>query len=536
MKTAPVAQALAVAAMIIHLAGCSALPPGADFPKRASRAYVDSARDRLEVRSAEGAPQDPGDSAFRMLALGEDGFAVRVQLVRAAKHSLDLQYFIFRADSTGSLLTESLLAAADHGVKVRILVDDGSTVAGDEQIEDLAAHPNIEVRVFNPFRYRGHLRLLRALDFAIERGRVDYRMHNKLFVADNSMALVGGRNVGDEYFQVSPDEQFADDDVFVSGPVVPRLSATFDDYWNSALAIPAQALAAGDAARARARLERRRSRLKALWQDDVAAGIDYVERADGGEPLNSILAGRPPLVWSRGVVICDSPDKKAVLTERKRGRLLYPPVAAALARVHSEFLMITPYLIPTPEELALLRSLLERNVRVRILTNSLDSTNELSAHSGYMRYRRQLLSEGVELYELRRALSPTSRGTGQVRTRTTYGNYGLHAKLLIFDRSSLYAGSMNFDERSRLLNTEVGVIVDSPALAAETAARFEAMTQPQSAYSVTLRPVTAKERAVMVWRTLEDGKPVEYTREPSRSVRRRIEATLLSLLPMGREL
>ena len=359
-------------------------------------------------------------------------------------------------------------------------------------------------------------------------------MHNKLFVADNAVALVGGRNVGDEYFQVSPEGQFADDDVFVGGPLVQQLSATFDDYWNSSLAVPAQALAGGKAARAR--LERRRASLNAFWLGAFESGADYVKRADGGEPLSSMLSGEPPLVWSAGKVVCDSPDKRAVLTERKRGRLLYPPVASALSGVQSEFLMITPYLIPTPDELALLRGMRERNVRVRILTNSLDSTNELSAQSGYMRYRRQLLQEGVELYEVRRMLGPNSRGTGQSRALSRYGHYGLHGKLLIFDRRSLYAGSMNFDERSRRLNTEVGVIVESPALAAESAARFEAMTQPQSAYAVTLRPGVADKAAVMVWRTLENGKLVEFTREPSYSLRRRLEAMLLSLMPIEREL
>lgn len=469
-----------------------------------------------------------------MLSVGQDGFATRVQLARAAKRSLDLQYFVFSADSTGLLLTKALLNAADRGVRVRILVDDGSTAAGDEQIDVLAAHPKIEVRIFNPFRYRGHDELLKALDFAVEAGRVDYRMHNKLLVADNAVALVGGRNVGDEYFQVSPEAQYADDDVFVAGPLVPQLSATFDQYWNSTLAIPAQALAGGNISPQR--LAERRASLEEHWRNAEASGAAYLALADRGEPLAGMLSGALPLVWAHGTVVCDSPDKKQVLEDGKRGRLMYQPIADALSRVQSEFLMITPYLVPTRGELDMLRALRARNVRIRILTNSLNSTNQISAHAGYMHYRRQLLEEGIELYEVRSQLGASSRDSGQSRALSRYGTYGLHGKLLVFDRGAIYAGSMNFDQRSRYLNTEIGIIIDSPTLASQTAARFEAMTQPASAYAVSLRVKHAGGKPELVWRTEENGHSIEYTKEPSESLHRAIEAKLLGLLPIDREL
>jgi putative cardiolipin synthase len=534
MKTTAFAQVLSLTALVFHLGGCSTLPPGAHYPKIPSIAYAEQSQDRVAVVYRENDRVEVDRSAFRMLSVGADGFATRIQMAQAAHHSLDLQYFIFTADSTGLLLSKAVLAAADRGVRVRILVDDGSTVAGDEQIQVLSAHPHIEVRVFNPFYYRGHISLFKAVDFAFEKGRVDYRMHNKLFVADNSIALVGGRNVGDEYFQVSPEAQYADDDIFVGGPLVRKLSATFDQYWNSSLSIPAQALIKG--ASSPEQLERRRASLNAHWRAAEEAGADYLKRADGGEPLAGMLSGQLPLIWSQGTVVCDSPDKKQAVSEGHHGRLLYRPIAEVLARVRSEFLMITPYLVPTRDELELLKAMRARNVRVRILTNSLNSTNQLSAHSGYMHYRRQLLEEGVELYEVRSLLGATSRGTGQKQALSRYGNYGLHGKLLVFDRNSMYAGSMNFDKRSRLLNTEIGVVIDSPELAAQTAARFEAMTQPASAYAVSLRPGAAGKAPVMVWRTLENEKPVEYTREPSNSFLRRVEATVLSLLPIEREL
>jgi putative cardiolipin synthase len=489
-------------------------------------AYHNPDGGRVEVVFAgRSAAADPTLSAFRMLSVGADGFAVRMQMAKAAKHTLDLQYFIFSADSTGLLMTEAILAAADRGVRVRILVDDGSTAAGDDQIQVLSAHPQIEVRIFNPFVYRGHLKLLRALDFALESHRVDYRMHNKLFVTDNSIALVGGRNIGDEYFQVVPNAQYADDDVFVGGHIVRQLSETFDEYWNSALAIPAQALHKSSPAR----LQRQREDLTAHWHAAESAGVDYLKRAEQGEPLAGMLSGKLPLTWSYARVVSDSPEKKQVIKGAKPGRLMYGPIAEALVHVQTEFLMITPYLVPTSEEMRLLHELRTRNVRVRILTNSLNSTNELSAHAGYAHYRRRLLEDGVELYELRALLGPTSRGSGQTHELSRYGNYGLHAKLLVFDRQSIYAGSMNFDQRSRFLNTEVGVIIESPELAAQTAARFEAMTRPESAYAVSLQRGSTGE--TIVWRTLEHDKPVEYTREPSDSSPRRLQAKLLFLLP-----
>jgi putative cardiolipin synthase len=525
MKKADLPRAF-ILMIAVSLAACSSLPPGSNYPKTRSVAYVNPSENQVEVVFTGRPPAaDPTLSAFRMLSMGADGFATRMQMTRAAKHTLDLQYFIFSADATGLLMTEAVLAAADRGVRVRILVDDGSTAAGDEQIQVLSAHPQIEVRVFNPFVYRGHLKLLRALDFALESHRVDYRMHNKLFVADNSIALVGGRNIGDEYFQVSPDAQYADDDVFVGGRIVGQLSTTFDEYWNSALAIPAQALRKSSTGR----LQRQRQQLAEHWHAAETAQVDYLKRAELGEPLAGMLSGKLPLTWSHASVVCDSPEKKQVVKGGKHGRLMYGPIARTLDQVQSEFLMITPYLVPTSEEMQLLHALRARNVRVAILTNSLNSTNELSAHAGYMHYRRQLLEEGVELYEVRALLGPTSRGSGQTRALSRYGNYGLHAKLLIFDRKSIYAGSMNFDQRSRLLNTEVGVIIESPELAAQTAARFEAMTRPESAYVVSLKP--GGTGSSIVWRTLEHDRPVEYTREPSDSLLRRLQAKFLLLLP-----
>jgi putative cardiolipin synthase len=529
-------QLALLVAIVFSLGGCVSLQPGADFPKAVSVALDHPEETSLGARFDTAALAHGGDSAFRIISVGVDGFLMRAQLIDAAERTLDLQYFIFRGDETGRLLTDALLRAADRGVRVRVLVDDGDTVAGDEQIMALDAHPNVQVRVFNPFAYRGHSTLRRVLEFSLHASRLDYRMHDKLMVVDNAVALVGGRNIGNQYFQMDPDSQFADDDVLAAGPIAVRLSATFDEFWNSQFAIPAAALdrhqrsaKALTARRGRA-AERSEQQLQTLKTD----GIDYAARVASGEPYAGVLAGRLPLVWAQAEVVSDSPDKKNIESGDRRGRLMARSVLQAARAAQSEVLIVTPYLVPATDELALLQDLRKRQVQVRILTNSLESTPDPVAQAAYRQYRDPLIEEGVELHELR-ALLGNTRGSGQTAVVSRYGNYGLHAKLFVFDREKLFIGSMNFDERSKHLNTEIGVIIDSPELAQQTAMRFENMVQPANAYALA-RHAVGTGSAQLVWDSQVDGNAVEYTREPARSEWQRMEQSMLSWLPIAGEL
>ncbi len=517
--------------------GCAGLPPGADFPRKPSTALANTDETPIGALFARQSVEHGGNSGFRIMSVGVDGFLVRVQMIAAAKSTLDLQYYIFRGDETGRLLTEALLRAADRGVRVRVLVDDGATIAGDEQLIELDSHPSIEIRIFNPFAYRGHANALRAIEFIFNARRLDYRMHNKLLVVDNTAALIGGRNIGNEYFQMDPESQVADDDVFAAGPVAAELSATFDEYWNSEFAIPAEALGSkhGEARELNEHREKESGGPRKQLETLPTQGIDYVARIATGEPYAGMIAGRLPLVWAHAQVVCDSPDKKHVENGERAGRLMSRPVARAAGAVQSELLMITPYFIPADEELQILKDLRSRGARVRILTNSLESSDELAAQSGYQRFRVPLLEEGVELYEVRSLLGNT-RGSGQTAAISRFGNYSLHAKMFVFDRRQLFVGSMNFDQRSHRLNTEVGLIIDSPQLAQQTAVRFDGMVQPANSYVLGLAPIGAGGRPQLVWNTLEDGKPVEYTREPARSEWQRTQVELLSLLPIDGEL
>jgi len=527
-----ISRSLLVLLAAACVGGCATLPPGSDFPKTASSALAPLEQTRIGRQFADSARQQGGNSGFRMLAAGLDGFLARVQMVNAAERTLDLQYFIFRADETGKLLTNAVLRAADRGVRVRVLLDDGETIAGDDQLVALDAHPQIEVRVFNPFAYRGSVVFFRALEFTFSIARLDYRMHNKLMVVDNAIALVGGRNIGDRYFQIDPEGQYADDDVFAAGPIVTELSATFDEFWNSDMAIPVRALAEGTASDAA--LAEYRQVLADHHEEKKADGTDYASRVATGEPLAGMISGRLPLVWARAQLVYDSPNKKQV-KEGMVGRLMHRPVAEAVAAVQGELLMITPYLIPGDEGMAMFSELRQRNVRVRILTNSLEAATVLVAHSGYIGYRAPLLEKGVEIHEVRSLLG-NARGSGQSASMSRFGNYSLHAKLFVLDRKRLFVGSMNFDQRSMHLNTEIGLIIDSSVLAQQAAARFEAMVSPPNSYELVMRAGDGAGSPHLAWRTEEGGKTVEYDTEPARSNGQRFRLKLLSLLPLDAEL
>jgi len=504
----------------IALGACAERPPGADFPKPESVALAHPEETALGSQFAGAARRHPGDSGYREINVGADGFRARAQIIDAAQRTLDLQYYIFRGDETGRMLTDHLLRAAERGVRIRVLIDDGDTVAGDEQILRLNNYHSAELRIYNPGKYRGHVRFVRRLEFVLNAGRLDYRMHNKLLVADNAVALIGGRNIGNQYFQIDPESQFADDDVFAAGPIVPDLSRTFDEFWNSALAIPAEALGSAHHSRVRG---------------TKPGGIDYAALIASGEPLADIMSGKLPLAWAPAQLVYDSPNKKQVASGAVPGALIVPEVEKAIEGVQSEMLLVTPYLVPSDDELQRLKKLREHQVRVRILSNSLESCPEISAQSGYDKYRVPLLQSGVELYEVR-ALLGSSRGSGQSSKISRYGNYALHGKMYVFDRKRVLIGSMNFDQRSQRINTEIGLIIDSPEISQQTALRFESMVKPENCYALALRPAGGVGKLRLTWRTEEGNREVDYDREPARSGWQRLQAKLLSHLPIEREL
>ena len=514
------------------LTACSTLPPGSAAPRSESVALANPDQTKLGQRLEARVREHPDLSGFRLISSGVACFRARVEMAALAEKTLDVQYYAIQSDDTGRLFIESLLDAADRGVRVRILLDDGNAVGRDAEIGALAAHANIELRVFNPFTYRGPLEFIRAAEFALNEQRLTYRMHNKLFVADNELALIGGRNVGDAYFAASPSMEFGDYDVLIAGGMVRRLSASFDAFWNSPLAIPLRNLVVF-----RPTKERLDAYRESLGNHHTKMeGSRYTRPPEQGGPVANILSDKRPLIWAHAEAIYDSPEKAKVDSGEQAGNLLRDRIERAAEAARSELLIASPYLVPGDDGMRLLTGLRARNVRVRVLTNSLQSTDAPITFAGYGRYRVPMLEAGIELYEVRPQLGePNVPGGGSLKSSSSTP-FALHAKVFVFDRRQVFIGSMNFDERSRHINTELGVLVDSAELAKELAERFEAVAQPANSYALSLAPPNAAGKDPLRWRTEEKGSPVAYEDEPSVDPLRRFEVEALSLLPIDNQL
>ena len=419
-----------------------------------------------------------GRSGFRLLANGLDAFVARAILIDLAERTLDLQYYIFHPDKTGSLVIDRLIAAADRGVWVRLLLDDWGTLdKNDAAVAALDAHPNIEIRLFNPYVHRSGL--WRLVELVTRFARINRRMHNKQLIADNAGVVLGGRNIGDEYFSLG-ELDFQDVDVLALGPIAQQSSQSFEAYWNSPFAIPVARIgnvAPDTAASATARQELRH-RCEQLA--DSAYG-----RALAGSGLATDLRSRSlNLHWADARVIADPPDKLNQPAGARSDRFLGGQISAHVRATRSDMLVVSPYFVPGKEGVAGFREQRRGGVDVRVLTNSLAATDVWLVHAGYMKYRKPLLHEGVRIYELR---PEATGGLGARGLRLGVGSSraSLHAKTFVFDRTSVFIGSVNLDPRSLEQNTEVGVLVQSPELATEVANLFDRWASPALAYEVT---------------------------------------------------
>lgn len=460
------------------LAGCTTLPPATSFNRPASHALATPETTPLGQALAPIEAAHPGQSGFRLLTHGTDALQTRIALARAATKTLDLQYYIASEDTTGRLLLAAALDAADRGVRVRMLIDDLNFRDGKRLMASLATHPSIEVRVFNPFGSTRSGVLARTEDLFTRIDRFSRRMHNKAMIADSSVAIVGGRNLGDEYFSVSPTLQFRDLDVLAAGPIVRNVSASFDAFWASPLAYP---LAALDKRRYETDdLHTTREALRAHWREQAqTAGAGSLD----AEPLAVDLSGeRLRLVWAPARFLVDSPRKVTA----PDGTYLSPPMqrlAKLLPAAQREVLILSPYFVPHDAGVQMLGDLARRGVRVAVVTNSMASTDAVAVQAGYSPYRTPLLENGVELYEFRPLQREAPRlfvGSG------SHSRASLHAKLYVIDRRTLVVGSMNFDPRSAYLNTELALFIDSPQLAGEATSLITKAMSPDVSYRVTL--------------------------------------------------
>lgn len=518
-KSALAGAAFAAAALVAG--GCATLPPVLDGSKTPSTALADPTVTTLGREFVPRAKAHPDESGFHLLTGGQWSFALHLQIAARAERTLDAQYFLVRQDDTGKLILEALLEAADRGVHVRLLIDDAEAFDAGSTIRPLTAHPNIEVRIFNPWLARREFSFLRWAEFLVGSARLNYRMHNKLFIGDNAIAITGGRNIGDAYFQASDAHNLGDFDLAVVGPMVRSLSHSFDRYWNDKLAIPVESLPLGKPSAAD--LEKCREVLAA--HKAKMAGSAYMRGLPKRDMIADMLAGRMSLTWAHAQLAYDPPDKAQVERDELPGKLVWARVGKLIGSAQHELIVITPYLVPGDEQMALLERLRRRGVQVRLVTNSLASTDMPIAHAGYIRYRVPLLEAGCDLYEVRpRPGAPEPHGL--IRSGES-GAFGLHAKAFVVDRERVFIGSMNFDQRSLGVNTEIGVIIDSPELADDVARRFDALVQPANSFHVTLAPDGA-----LRWTTEEDGKPTTLTSEPDVDVARVALIDALSVLPI----
>ena len=510
--------ALFAALLLAGLSACAA--PRVDVPRPSSEAWAHPQDTALGRAYAAPLAQRPGESGLYALPSGLEALSLRAALADGAQRTLDLQYYILRADDSTELLMARVWRAAQRGVRVRLLVDDLDALGKDLDLATLASFPNIEVRVFNPFSVRGSFGLSHLLEVIGHGPRLNRRMHNKLWVADNAMAVAGGRNLGDEYFDASGSVNFTDLDVLAAGPVVAQVSASFDAYWNSEWAVPIQAFVhqpPGEAEREHF-ARNLQERLTAFRDTDYGRAV----RDTGlGRALRS---GALPLTYAPAQAMADPPSKVAAHDGAEPVPGLFAqrirPVVAAAQR---ELILISPYFIPSDDGIAGMAALVKRGVRVRILTNSLASADTVPlAHAGYARKRGRLLEAGVELHEMRPDVEATA---ARRHIRPSLGAY-LHTKAIVVDRRHVLVGSMNLDPRSRLTNTEVGLLIDSMDFGAGLGQLFDDAVQPARAFQVTRRE-GPPDAVLLRWTTQDAGRPVTFDTEPLAGWWKRVLSVLL---------
>lgn len=512
--------------LLLALGGCATLRT--DIPRPPSHSLPAVTGSPAAVAVREQVARHAGQSGFRLLVSNQDALLSRIVLADQAERSLDLQYYIFADDETGRLMAQRLLAAADRGVRVRLLLDDLGAELPYALLDALDVHERIEVRLFNPFTVRQQWMAGRIGQFAFAGVRLNRRMHNKTFIVDGNEAILGGRNIGDAYFDAGSEIHFRDLDILAIGPVVTGTAAMFDAYWNSEAAWPVHAWLRErpSAAALQAVRERLAGEARAFSQGAYAQAL-----ADSlPEGPSATREGR--WMWGHAELVADDPDK--ALPGRSHGPRIDERLREVLDATRRRLRMISPYFIPGHDGLALLKELSGRGVEVEVLTNSLAANDEPIVHAGYVRYRKRLLRAGVRLYEFQPVEGGVPGSSSSGGSGKSAGGVSLHAKAMVVDRERVFIGSMNFDPRSRFLNTEMGVIVDSPALAAAVDSYFDQASDPEHAWRVLLAPPPADPAAppVLQWRAVEDGRPWVWTVEPETSWSTRAQTRLMRLLPI----
>ncbi len=506
--------------LVTFLYGCASLPK--DYERTESSAFTNTTDTWLGRRFRDDVEANPGQSGVRLLDSGLDAFVARVVLTEKAERSIDAQYFLYHSDQTGLIFSQQLVKAANRGVRVRLLVDDMDLGGRDLYAAVLDHHPNVEVRLFNPFSRN----YPRTIQLATRFGKVTRRMHNKSFTVDRQISVVGGRNIGDEYFDASQGMNFSDVEAVVIGPVVAQVSSSFDKYWNSELSYPVDVL-----------IQKKVN--DEMVQEKLGDLQDYITTRTNSNYLDALrLSNLASLIrkddiqfdWGDVIVVSDQPEK--ISSDRDAHEYhMAPGLIPYFRNVQSELTIISPYFVPGKAGTAFLQDLASSGIRVRILTNSLASTDVAVVHAGYAKYRKRLLRAGVEIYEgSPQPGNPPESGSGWGGSSSA----SLHTKSYLFDRRQVFIGSLNLDPRSVRENTEIGMVIDSADIANEMVNWFDDFTQ-NNAYRLELQNTWIGGQRIR-WHEPDTTTGRVWSREPESGLMRRLGTKLIRFLPIESQL
>jgi len=504
----------------LFVSGCATLPK--NFDKPSTYAFTETNDTRFgKAHHAEKAA-NPGHTGFLLLGNGLDAFVARALLAHGADRSIDVQYYLYHSDLVARLFTDQLLKAADRGVRVRLLVDDMDLEGRDLNVAAMDSHPNVEVRIFNPFSRKTG----RTIQFVTRMGSVTRRMHNKSFTVDNQVTILGGRNMGNEYFDADPDLAFSDLDVLCIGPVAQEVSTAFDLYWNSELAYPVSVLIGKQPTPEEIKQMRKELNEYIAKQADS----DYLKALRNSSLANTIRQKNVRYRWVEAVVFYDQPEK--ILHDFDKTEYhLAPKLAPYFEGVQEELIIFSPYFVPGKKGTAFLTQLSQRGVRVRILTNSLSSNDVGVVHAGYAKYRKDLLRGGVELYEMNKKMTRKQRKEKKGKGGSSTAS--LHTKSFVFDRKKVFIGSLNLDPRAVVHNTEIGVVLESTEIAPEMSDWFDQNIE-EVAFRLELNKESGTEK--LLWHGLVDGKQQTFDVDPYTGFWRRFGIGFMSILPIESQL
>jgi putative cardiolipin synthase len=500
--------------IVLFLASCAS--PPVNQPKEFSSALRTAPNSGVAGDIRKLVARHPGKSGFALIDNNRAAFTDRIALADYAQKTLDVQYYIWSADTIGKILADHVIQAADRGVRVRCLVDDMYLKSRDEGAAVLAAHPNIEVRVFNPHRFRS----LRTLNFALDFTRLNHRMHNKTMIMDNACAIIGGRNMADEYFGLNDDFNMRDLDIVAVGPIVPKVSNVFDEFWNSEAAVPAENLLKNQEV-----IDNFRQQVAILRKSLTADRYPFPLTMDVGQIKSRWNEVERAFVWADGEVFHNSYES---LKHPGHGESINRSLTRELLAAKHEVRFEAAYYVTRRRGIELGRKMVDNGVKIRVLTNSLATNDVGAAQAGYARTRKTLLRGGVELYELR---PDAAALRAQVAPHAKQARTAIHTKALVIDGRKSFVGSYNLDPRSANINSEVGLMVNSEEFARRVAAYLDQGVRPENSYRVSL-----DEHGHPRWQTIINGQPRTLSHDPETTTFQRLTNRLIGYLPITSQL